>query len=137
MAFYNRAINHHVAFKSLTAATTLTASDSGKIFGLAAAAGFTVTLPTAAQGLHFRFVATVNPTSGAYIILSATADTMIGWPSNIGGADSVADGNAAGDQVNFASGVALAGDQVEIFSDGTSWFVTGHAKAINAITITG
>ena len=126
------------ACETLAAARTLTIADSGKTFFLALAGGFTVTLPANALGAGFtaRFVATVSPTT-AYIILAATADTIVGWPLNCGGADSVADGNALGDQINFAANVALAGDQVDIIGDGTLWYARANAKAINAITITG
>jgi hypothetical protein len=120
----------------VTAAKTLTAADSGVTQFLDLAGGFTVTLPALKLGLRFTFVVKTAPTT-AYIIASATADNIIGWPSNIGGADSVADGNAAGDVLNFVANVALAGDMAEFFCDGTSWHVRAHAKAINAITITG
>jgi hypothetical protein len=120
----------------VTAAKTLTEADSGVTQFLDLAGGFTVTLPALKLGLRFPFVVKTAPTT-AYIIASATNDNIIGWPSNIGGADSVADGNAAGDVLNFVANVALAGDMAEFFCDGTSWHVRAHAKAINAITITG
>lgn len=125
----------------LTVARTLTTADSGKTFFLALAGGFTVTLPATASsaGCRFTFIAKVSPTT-AYIITSAggsSGDDIVGWPSNIGGADSVADGNAAGDLLNFVANTALAGDMAEFFCDGTFWYVRAHAKAINALTITG
>jgi len=122
--------------ETVTTTNTILASENGKTFFLNAAGGFTSTLPTAAAGLRFTFIVKTNPTT-AYIVAAATADTIVGWPSNIGGADSVADGNALGDQLNFAANTALAGDMAEFFSDGTYWYVRAHAKAINAITITG
>lgn len=121
---------------TLTAATTLTSANNGTTYFLASAGGFTVTLPAHEAGLRFKFIVKTNPTT-AYVILSATADTIVGWPINCGGADSVADGNAAGDQLNFVANTALAGDFAEFISDGTSWHVHAHAKALNAITITG
>lgn len=134
--YINRKTTQAFPTKTLTAATTVTAEESGKTFFLNLAGGFTVTLPTVADGLQYTFFVKTAPTT-AYIILSADADKIIGWPSNIGGTDAAADGNAAGDQLNFAANVALAGDVAEFFSDGTNWYVRAHAKAINAITITG
>lgn len=121
--------------QTLVAATVLTAA-SPRVNFLALAGGFAVTLPVAAVGLNFLFIAKISPTT-AYTITSVVSDTIIGWPINCGGADSVADGNAAGDVVNFVANTALAGDQAEFFCDGTSWHVRAIAKAINAITITG
>lgn len=120
----------------LTAARVLTAADTEKTFFLNLAGGFDVTLPAQAVGLHFTFIVKTAPTT-AYTITSAVSDTIIGYPGNVGGADSVADGNAAGDVINFVANVALAGDMVELWGDGTSWFARAQAKAINALTITG
>lgn len=121
----------------LTATRAVTAADNGKTFYINHATGFAITLPAAALGLRYLFISKLANTSGDHTITAATADTIIGWPVNIGGADSVADGNAAGDVLNFKANAALAGDMAEFFSDGTSWMVRATAKAINAITITG
>lgn len=121
----------------LTAARVLTVADNGKTFFLSLAGGFDVTLPALATGaFHATFIVKTNPTT-AYTLTGATADKIIGWPSNVGGADSVADGNALGDVVNFVANVALAGDMAELWMDGAFYYVRAHAKAINAITITG
>jgi hypothetical protein len=121
---------------SLVTTKTVTAQESGTTFMLNLAGGFTVTLPSVAAGLKYTFIAGTSPTT-AYIILSADADKVVGWPSNIGGADSVADGNAAGDQLAFVANTALAGDWAEFISDGSFWYVRAHSKAINALAITG
>ncbi len=121
--------------QTLVAATVLTET-SPRVNYLALAAGFAVTLPAAKEGLQFIFFVKISPTT-AYTVTSVVADTIIGWPLNIGGADSVADGNAAGDVLSFVANTALAGDWAEFFCDGTSWHVRAAAKAINAIAITG
>jgi hypothetical protein len=87
-------------------------------------------------GFRATFIVKTSPTT-AYTLTGATADKIVGWPSNIGGADSVADGNAAGDVLNFVANVALAGDMAELWMDGAFYYFRAHAKAINAITITG
>lgn len=121
---------------SLTAATTLTRRDSGKTFFLNLAGGFTVTLPAGELGMNFTFYVATAPTT-AYILLSAAADTMIGYPVASSGGDETSNGNAAGDQVNFVANTALPSDRVHLFHDGTSWMVTANCKATGAITISG
>jgi len=135
--FYNRVATQVFPTEVVTAAKTLTAAESGKTIFIDNATGFAITLPSAAAGLKFTFVLKTGPTSGDHTVTAATADTIVGWPSNIGGADSVADGNALGDVLNFKVTASLAGDMAELISDGTYWYARAHAKAINAITITG
>jgi hypothetical protein len=115
---------------------TITAAESGSVFFLSLAGGFTATLPAVALGLHYTFVVKTAPTT-AYIIASATADNIIGYPVAAVGTDESANGNTAGDQINFVANVALPGDSVEVWSDGTSWFAKASGKATGAITITG
>lgn len=114
----------------------ITAGENGKTFFLSLAGGFTSTLPALAAGLAFSFIVKTAPTT-AYIILSATNDNIIGYPVASVGSDETANGNAAGDQINFTANVALPGDRVDVVCDGTSWFATCTCKATGAITITG
>lgn len=123
--------------ETLTTTRAIVAADNGKTFFLNSATGFAITLPAAVAGMRFLFISKLANTSGDHTITAATADTIVGWPVNIGGADSVADGNAAGDVLNFKANAALAGDMAEFFTDGNFWMVRANAKAINAITITG
>lgn len=121
----------------LTAAKTLTSVDSGKTFYLDLAGGFTVTLPAnATAGFKATFIVKTAPTT-AYILLAATADTIIGYPVASTGGDESANGNAAGDQVNFVANTALPSDRVDVEFDGTSVHVRATCKATGAITITG
>lgn len=129
------------SYETLITTRTLTAADNGKTFFLDLAGGFTVTLPVSATiGSFFcRFIVKTSPTT-AYVItdsLTTSGDTIVGWPINIGGADSVADGNAAGDQLAFVANTALAGDMAEFWGWEGKWYVQATAKAINAIAITG
>lgn len=122
--------------RSLTAATTLTALESGATLLLNLAGGFTVTLPANAGKWRFTFIVGTAPTT-AYILLAATADTIIGYPQSSVGADESANGNAAGDQINFVANTALPGDRVDVECDGTSIHFRGTCKATGALTITG
>lgn len=126
------------AYETVTSATrTLTSADDGLIFFLDRAAGIAFTLPAnAGVGFRCTFIVKTAPTT-ICTVTAATADTISGWPINVGGADSSADGNAAGDVLNFAANTALPSDRADFVSDGTSWHVRATAKVINAITITG
>lgn len=57
---------------SLTASTTLTATQSGNTFALNNLAGLTVTLPTPALGLKYTFIIGTVNTSSAYKIVTGT-----------------------------------------------------------------
>lgn len=122
--------------RSLTGATTLTSKESGATYFLNLAGGFTVTLPANAETWRFSFVVGTAPTT-AYILLAATADTIIGYPVAAAGSDESANGNAAGDQINFVANTALPGDRVDVECNGTSIFARCNGKATGAITITG
>lgn len=123
--------------ETAAAADTITLAESGKIFFLALAGGFTLTLPAVTPaGTVLTFIVKTAPTT-AYIILSTTNDNIIGYPIASLGSDETANGNAAGDQLNFVANVALPGDRADFVSDGTSWHVRATVKATGAVTITG
>jgi len=134
-----RKYQQKVPTKSLTAATTLTEADSGTVFFLNLAGGFTVTLPAPTDGVEFTFIVGTAPTT-AYIIANhagSTGDQIIGYPVASVAADQTGNGNAAGDQINFVANTALPSDKVYLISDGTSWFADINVKATGAVTITG
>lgn len=122
----------------VTATNVLTAAESGKILFLSAAAGFETTLPTAAAGLHFRFIVETAPTSNGYTITGAPADKIYGTVA-CSGAENTVNGvtAAAADNVILVANQALIGDLVEFFSDGTNWYVTGNVNTYAAITANG
>lgn len=125
------------SIESLAAAKTLTADNNGMTYFLNLAGGFTVTLPTPAAGLRYKFIVKTAPTT-AYIISDGGNDTIIGGFSSSELTDAaVMDYDAAGDQVNFVASNAVVGDWCEFISDGTSWYVSGHANVQAGMTITG
>ncbi len=63
-----------VSVNDVTANTTLTVADSGQVFLLDAAAGVTVTLPTAAAGLTYTFVVKTSVTSNSYKITAGSSN---------------------------------------------------------------
>lgn len=128
------------SIEAVAAAKTLTSEDSGKTFLLNLAGGFTVTLPAHSAGLRFKFFVKTQPTT-AYIVAAATADvdTIVGSFSS-SDLDAIADADgevAGGDQINFVASTAVVGDWVEVISDGTNWYTSGHCTAVGGLTITG
>jgi hypothetical protein len=122
----------------VTATNVITAAESGKTFFLDAAAGFVSTLPTAQAGLEFTFIVKTAPTSNGYTITGTPADVIFGTVA-CSGAENTVNGvtaNAA-DNVILVHNVALIGDLVKFYSDGTNWYVTGNVNTFAAITANG
>ena len=62
----------------LTASRTVTANDSGKVFVLSVAGGLTVTLPSAAPGLNYKFIVGTTFTTAGLINTAATDELYVG-----------------------------------------------------------
>lgn len=121
----------------LTAARVLTIADSGKIFYLALAGGFDVTLPAlASPGFSCEFIVKVAPTT-AYTITGATADKMAGSILSSSGAAEDTEGAATGDVLNFVANTALVGDRAFFRCDGVAYYAFAVCSAAGGITITG
>lgn len=127
----------------LTESDTVTMQESGKVFFLDAAAGFTVTLPviaTAGIGSRYKFVVKTAPTSNGYVITEATAsdtDKIVTNGINELEVDTSNDGpyNAGHTTITFVANVAVAGDWVEVENDGTYWYATGQTNADGGVTL--
>jgi hypothetical protein len=119
----------------LTETRTVLASENGKTFFLAAAAGFTVTLPAAALGLRYKFIVKTAPTSNGYTIVGDPVAIIQGIVA-ASGAEATVNGVAAAneDNVILVANQALVGDMVEFESDGTNWYVNGNVNTFAAIT---
>ena len=124
---------------ALTAARTVVSADSGTIFTLGTAGGFTVTLPNASDagaGFYCRFVVKVAPTT-AYLI-NATAgdgDNIYGSVMNSeGGAGDLTNGTGT-DVLTIVANKGQIGDYIEIMSDGSKWYCQIQAEQNDAITL--
>ena len=62
----------------LTASRTLVADDSGKVLVLSVAGGLTVTLPSAAPGLNYKFIVGTTFTTAGQINTAATDELYVG-----------------------------------------------------------
>ena len=113
-------------YESITDATkTVTAADSGTVYGFNRAAGIVVTLPTPAAGIKYTFL--VETTfSGAGQIKTATTDGTDGFL----GTAFLFDQNEANDNDNFAAGPGTA-DIIDLGKIEQGWLIGGH------ITLTG
>ena len=119
---------------TLSAATTVEANQSGTTFILDAAAGATITLPSVANGLVFRFVVGAAFATTNWIVDSAEGDNITG-NLLVNGAAVPA---AAEDQINFVATAETVGDYIELIADygNSQWIVTGIGNAAGAITAT-
>ena len=107
--------------QSITASTTLTAGDSGKVFTVATDA-LVITLPAVAAGLKFTFVNTGADGNNIITISPESSDAIWGTITlaaavvDLGGVDNK-------DLINTKAS-SIKGDSATLVSDGTDWYVT-------------
>jgi hypothetical protein len=113
--------------KELTAASVLTHEDNGLTFYLNAATEFATTLPAPFLGARFTFIVKAAPAGADYTVVSGSSANIIkGLQNSVAG--DAGDSGTADDTVSFVGGQAVAGDKVEFYSDGTSWFAYAISK---------
>lgn len=127
------ALDTGVSSETLTAASTLTAADSGKTLYLNSATEFATTLPAPADGLRFRFIVTAAPVGASYTVVTNGGSNVIQGLAEVAGA-AVAAVNE--DTITFTASAAAVGDWAEVVSDGTNWYVSGQGVASTAIAFT-
>ena len=114
--------------ENVTAARTLTANDSGKIFTLDQDASFSITLPTAANagaGWHAKFILTNAGSGTVKVIPDSSEDTLIGMiaPADDGAAGASAESGV--DELIWVADTAASGDWAELMCDGNNYYVYG------------
>lgn len=119
----------------LTATRTITAEESGSTFYLSSATEFVTTLPAAALGLNYTFIVAAAPSGASYTVVSASSANIIKGNQNSVAGDA-GDFGTADDTISFVDGQSVAGDKVEVFSDGTSWFAYAISKVAAGVTFT-
>ena len=117
-----------IPMKSLTAATTLSYSDSGVTFNLNGGTGFAITIPAVKNGISFKFV--VGATFGTDYVITAPTGTLNGNLLEAG----LVQLCAAKTTLTLEDGVEALGDNLQLRSDGVSWFVTGTFSVANSVT---
>ena len=124
-----------IAQSSLTAASTLTAADSGNAYFLDSATEFATTLPLPAAGLSFTFIVKAAPSGANYTIVTANSANIIKGQAYPASGDA-GDTGTADDTISFVSAAAVAGDMVTVVSDGTSWFAKAWCAVATGVTFT-
>ena len=123
-------------YEQIAAARTLTAADSGKVFGVNQASAYEITLPLAASagaGWHCKFVLSTAASNAVTIANNTAEDTIIGMTAGADGGAGSSAGSAV-DEIVFISGAEL-GDQVELFFNGIIYFAKAVAHDVAHITI--
>ena len=127
-------------YEQIAAARTLTAADSGKVFGVNQASAYEITLPLAASagaGWNAKFVLSTVAANAVTIANNTAEDTIVGI---VAGADTgtatsaTASAESAVDEIVFISGAQL-GDQVELFCNGINYFAKAVAHDVAHVTI--
>jgi len=124
-----------VANTELTAASTLTAAQSGTTFFLNSATEFATTLPAPAAGVEFTFIVKAAPSGASYTIVTASSANIIkgqAYPAS----GAAGDTGTADDTISFVDAQAVAGDMVTLISDGTSWFAKAYCAVAAGVTFT-
>ena len=113
--------------KVVTADTTLSAADSGKII-LMGENGVDITLPSATVGMSFTIVQTGDYDTAVCTVVAAAGDFMAGAVAG----PSTASQNLANGSSHLTAtwgSATLMGDQITLVSNGTLWFISGTAAA--------
>ncbi len=109
---------------TLTATRTVLAEESGTTFILNAAASIVVTLPAPQAGLAFRFVIGATTPTGDHDVVPASSANIIEGSISSPEVVALVVCVAAADSLTFVASKAVTGDQAEMWSDGTNWFLT-------------
>ena len=109
-------------FETVTATNTIVEGENGATYFLDSATEFVSTLPAPAAGLHYTFIVKAAPSGANYtVVTNSSANIMHVYILDIVGEMTYA---ASQDVVTFVDG-GVAGDKLEVFSDGTNWFCYG------------
>lgn len=117
--------------KTIDAASTLTAADSGKTLILSAAAGAAITLPALESGVNFKFIVGLAFATTNWTIVSST--NVIQGSALVAGAHVAA---VTENTISFVSTAESLGDWVKLVSDGTNWYANGSGVTAGSITFT-
>ena len=125
------------AFMEVSSNTTLSPGDSGKVImlnGSTADSNFTVTLPTPAKGLTFKFVLKANSASDTEIQIDAGSGNTIRGTFQVPGNSSFASSHASNQYRGFGDS-AKQGDTLELVCTGTDrWMATIAHSRVTWIT---
>ena len=113
----------------LSAATTITADQSGTTFLLSGVVGYAITLPSPAAGLKYKFIVQDLFATTDWVI-TATGAIMYGPLMELSSIQAVAGATT----INLELGADTIGDWISLESDGTNWYVSGHFAQAASVT---
>jgi hypothetical protein len=121
--------------RTATAAGDITAADHNATIYLDNATGFATTLPAPIAGFRCRVISKTANTSGNHTIVTASSSNVIKGNQNSVAGDA-GDSGTADDTISFVANQSVAGDRIELESDGTSWFAYATSRVAAGITFT-
>jgi hypothetical protein len=121
--------------KILTAAYTVTQDENGSVYWLNATSEFATTLPAPFLGAEYTFIVKGAPSGASYTVVTGSSANIIKGMQNPAAA-AAGDTGTADDTISFVDGQAVAGDMVQLWSDGTSWFAQAFSRVAAGITFT-
>ena len=124
-------------YEQIAAARTLTAADSGKVFGVNQASAYEITLPlaaTAGAGWHCKFVLSTVASNAVTIANNTDEDTIVGVTVGADASAGSSTNSTAVDEIVFISGAQL-GDTVELFCNGVNYFAKAVTHDVAHVTI--
>jgi hypothetical protein len=131
----NMAADISANVQTITAIKAVDAAESGTTFFINNATGFATTLPAPAAGLRYTFINKLANTSGNHtIVTTSSANIIKGMQNSVAG--DAGDVGTADDTISFVANSSVAGDRVDVISDGTSWFAYARSTLAASITFT-
>ena len=130
-------MSYQRATLSVGSTKTLDPSESGRLVFLESSGGaFTLTLPSAAAGLHYRMMVTEDTPTGAITIAAGSAILFGNMnESEVDTGDDAPGSSGATGKSNLIIGTsAKKGLWIELYSDGTSWYFFGNAQIDGSVT---
>lgn len=124
-----------LTYETLTATRTVLAEESGKTFLLVADTEFVTTLPAPFLGAEFTFIVGQAPSGANYTVVTAGSANIIKGQAYVA-ADAAGDAGTTDDTISFVGAQSVAGDMVQLYSDGTSWFAKAFCAVAAGVTFT-
>ena len=125
-------------YEKVSAAKTLSADDSGKVFGLDQDAAYSITLPKAADagaGWNAKFILVDEGSNAVKVIPDSSEDTLIGMITTAADGTASASSETGVDELVWVASTAKLGDWAELFCDGSNYYVCGQQHDADHITL--
>jgi hypothetical protein len=135
VAEINMAADSSANTLTITETKAVGVAESGMTFFINNATGFVSTLPAPAAGLRYTFINILANTSGNHTIVTTSSANIIKG-QGVSSQATAFDTGTADDTINFVANSSVAGDRVDLISDGTNWYAYAQATLTASITFT-